>query len=89
MQCVRVYETHNAKIYKELSLNFNIAGITEFVNVYAEKIPEDENSMHDGDRVINAFNFDRESNKPHGVPFKFVIKSVSAQYVFLDFFAYL
>lgn len=75
MQCVRVYETHNAKIYKELSLNFNIAGITEFVNVYAEKIPEDENSMHDGDRVINAFNFDRESNKPHGVPFKFVIKS--------------
>jgi len=75
MQHVRVYETHTAKMYKELSVNYNIAGINESVNLYAEKIPEDESSMHDGDRVINAFNFDREPNKPHGVPFKFVVKS--------------
>jgi ubiquitin carboxyl-terminal hydrolase 7 len=83
MQHVRVYETHTAKMYKELSVNYNIAGINESVNLYAEKIPEDENSIHDGDRIINAFNFDREPNKPHGVPFKFVVKSVSAHNAFL------
>ncbi|KAL1970798.1 hypothetical protein VTN77DRAFT_2632 [Rasamsonia byssochlamydoides] len=75
IQDVRVYEAHSGKIYKELSSNFNIAGVNEFVTLYAEKIPEEEATMQEGDRVINAFNFDREPSKPHGIPFKFVVKS--------------
>lgn len=75
---MRVYETHSGKIYKELPENFNIAGINEFVTLYAEKIPEEELNMPEDERVINAFNFDREPNKPHGVPFKFVVKPVSS-----------
>ncbi|KAL2010554.1 hypothetical protein VTN00DRAFT_6361 [Thermoascus crustaceus] len=71
---VRVYEAHSGKIYKELSENFSIAGINEFVTLYAEKVPEEEVNMQEGERTINAFNFDREPNKPHGVPFKFVVK---------------
>lgn len=78
IQDVRIYEAHSGKIYKELSSNFNIAGVNEFVTLYAEKIPEEELNMQEGDRVINAFSFDREPNKPHGIPFKFVVKPVSS-----------
>jgi len=74
---VRVYEAHSGKIYKELSDNFSIAGVNEFVTLYAEKVPEEEVNMQEGERTINAFNFDREPNRPHGVPFKFVVKPVS------------
>jgi ubiquitin carboxyl-terminal hydrolase 7 len=78
IQSVRVYETHSGKIYKELPESFNITGINEFVTLYAEKIPEEELNMQDDERVISAFNFDREPTKPHGVPFKFVVKPVSS-----------
>ncbi|OJJ48937.1 hypothetical protein ASPZODRAFT_129272 [Penicilliopsis zonata CBS 506.65] len=71
---LRVYEVHSGKIYKELTDDFNVAGINEFVTLYAERVPEEEVNLEEGDRVISAFNFDKEPAKPHGVPFKFVIK---------------
>ncbi|CAL00824.1 uncharacterized protein An09g05480 [Aspergillus niger] len=70
----RVYETHGGKIYREFQADSKIAGINEFVSLYAERVPEEEANMQDGERTINAFNFDREVNRPHGVPFKFVMK---------------
>jgi ubiquitin carboxyl-terminal hydrolase 7 len=76
IQDVRVYEAHSGKVYKELGDNFSIAGVNEFVTLYAEKIPEEEANMQEGERVISSFHFDREPNKPHGVPFKFVVKPV-------------
>lgn len=74
---VRIYETHAGKIYKEFQPDFKIAGINEFVTLYAERMPEDEVNMAEGERTINAYNFDREPSRPHGVPFKFVMKPVS------------
>ncbi|TQB70857.1 hypothetical protein MPDQ_008023 [Monascus purpureus] len=71
---VRVFEAHSGKIYKELRDDFSITGLNEFVTLYAEKIPQEELNMSEGERLINAFNFDREPGKPHGVPFKFVVK---------------
>lgn len=80
-QNLRVYEAHSGKIYKELDEDFNIASLSEYVSVYIEQMPEEEVNMGEGERSINAFNFDRETTKPHGVPFKFVVKPVSIQAV--------
>ena len=77
IQHVRVFEAHGGKIYKELREDFSIAGLNEFVLLYAERIPDEELNMSKGERLISAFNFDREPGKPHGVPFKFVVKPVS------------
>ncbi|RAL09179.1 ubiquitin-specific protease UBP15 [Aspergillus homomorphus CBS 101889] len=71
---IRVYETHGGKIYREFQPDSKIAGINEFVTLYAEKYPEEELNMQEGERTLNAFNFDREVSRPHGVPFKFVMK---------------
>lgn len=76
---IRIFEAHNGKIYKELKDDFSIAGLNEFVTLYAERIPKEELELSGGARLINAFNFDREPGKPHGVPFKFVVKPVSNQ----------
>jgi ubiquitin carboxyl-terminal hydrolase 7 len=73
-QLVRVYEAHACKVYKELSEDFVIVGISEYVTLYAEKIPEDELNATEEDRAIFSFHFDKEPTKPHGVPFKFVLK---------------
>ncbi|KAL4789589.1 hypothetical protein BDV19DRAFT_373829 [Aspergillus venezuelensis] len=71
----RVYEVHNFKIHKEFSRESKFSGSNDFVALYAEKVPEEELELESGARTINAFNFDKETNKPHGVPFKFVMKS--------------
>jgi ubiquitin carboxyl-terminal hydrolase 7 len=56
--------------------NFSVAGVNEFVVLYAEILPEEERNANEGDRSIYAFHFDKEPNKTHGVPFKFVVKPV-------------
>jgi ubiquitin carboxyl-terminal hydrolase 7 len=73
---VRIYETSSGKIHKELDETSNIAVVNELASLYAERIPEEELKKVEDERTINAFNFDREPNKPYGVPFKFVVKPV-------------
>ena len=74
IQNVRLYEVHGGKVYKELGDNFNVSGVNEFVSLYAERIPEEEVNAPEGTPSIYAFHFDKEPNKTHGVPFKFMLK---------------
>ena len=80
IKSLRVFEAHSGKFYKEHQQDSKIAGVNDFVPLYAEKVPEEEAKMEQGERTISAFNFDREPNRPHGVPFKFVMKPVSQPY---------
>lgn len=75
-QNFRVFEANNGKVSKELREDFNVAAINEYSTLYAEKIPAEELSMEGDERLISAFNFDREPSRSHGVPFKFVVKPV-------------
>lgn len=77
---LRLYEAHNCKIYKDLNDDYPVASITDYVKLYAESMPEEELKMSQKARVINAFHFDKEPNKPHGVPFKFVINPVGCPF---------
>ncbi|PWY79654.1 ubiquitin C-terminal hydrolase [Aspergillus heteromorphus CBS 117.55] len=70
----RVYEAHNGKIYKEFQEDSKISGINDFVLLFAERVPEEETNMQEGERTLNAFNFDRDASRPYGVPFKIVMK---------------
>jgi hypothetical protein len=74
---VRIYEANTGKIYRELPEGSDISRLNEYVSLYAEKIPDEELNMQEDERLINAFNFDREPTKAHGIPFKFVVKPVS------------
>ncbi|KAK2814130.1 hypothetical protein FQN50_000534 [Emmonsiellopsis sp. PD_5] len=76
MQHLRVWEVYSGRIYKELDEKFNVAGITDFVSLYIEKIPQEEIEMQEGEFKISCFNFDKEPSKAHGIPFKFVVKPV-------------
>lgn len=81
---VRIYESHGGKVYRELPEDFPVATISEFTALYAEVVPEEEQNAEDGDGAIYCFHFDKEPNKPHGIPFKFLVKPVSqdGRYVF-------
>ena len=71
---LRFYEARSGKVYKELMEDFNVSGITDSVILYAERIPDDELNFTNADRPIYCFHFDKEPIKPHGVPFKFILK---------------
>ena len=74
VQNIRFYEAHNGKIYRELSGDLSVTGITEFVTIFAEKIPDEEINATEDEQDIYCYHFDKEPNKTHSVPFKFLIK---------------
>jgi len=69
---VRVYEVHNNKVYKELSRDYSVVGINDYVGLVAERVPEEEINA-DPSHFIQAFHFQGEPSKPHGIPFRFLI----------------
>ena len=71
---MRILEVSQSRIHKEHQEQASVVPIQEFATLYAEVIPDDEVNAEDGDRAIYAFHYDKEPSKPHGVPFKFVIK---------------
>lgn len=77
MQQVRIYESHSGKIYKEYGEDHQVATMSEYVTLYAETKPEEERNANEGDFAIYCFHYDKETVKPHGVPFKFIVKPVS------------
>lgn len=81
---IRIYETHSHKFYKELTREHAVASITEFVQLIAERIPEEDLKAAQNE-FIYAFHYQTEPSKPHGIPFKFHIKEVSSGLsIFLD-----
>ena len=82
---MRLLEVMGGKIKQELPEDYNVTNINEYATLYAERIPAEELNKDDEDRVISAFNFDREPNRTHGVPFRFVVKPVSPFRLFCPF----
>ncbi|KAI9784883.1 MAG: hypothetical protein M1816_000578 [Peltula sp. TS41687] len=74
MEHIRLYEVHANKIYKILHPDLSVASINDYVTLYAEKIPEDELQAEDKTKFINAFHFNKDPSKAHGVPFRFILK---------------
>lgn len=73
---VKVWEVNANKLYKELSPDFSVASINEFIQLYAEKQGDDDIPQGEDERWIKCYHFQKEANKSHGVPFKFVVKEV-------------
>ncbi len=88
IQNVRIYETHGGKVHKIYYPESSISLVSEFVALYAEVIPEEEKHMAEGEVMISCFHFDKDSNKPHGVPFRFVVKPVSPFFLTIPFRLY-
>ena len=76
MANIRVYEAHNARVYKELSREHSVTSLSDYSTLYAEEIPEEERNAQEGDKAIYVFHFDKEPNRPHSIPFKFLVKPV-------------
>lgn len=74
---MRFFDVLGGKIKQEFREDYSVTNIPENSTIYAEKIPAEELNMEYEDRVINAFNFDKEPTRTHGIPFKFIVKPVS------------
>ena len=72
---IRAYEINSNKIHKELARENHVVSITDYVQLIAERIP-DEDLVAEPSEFIQAFHFQGEPSKSHGIPFKFHIKPV-------------
>lgn len=73
---IRLFETHSNRIHRELSRASPISNITDYVQLVAERCPQDEIDANPND-FIYAFHFHHEPSKSHGIPFKFRVIEVS------------
>ncbi|KAI5289293.1 hypothetical protein KEM55_008856 [Ascosphaera atra] len=71
---IRLFEVHNNRIYKEVPESYGVTGLNEYVGLYAEPVPVEETEMGEEEYLVNAFHYDKEPNRPHGIPFKLVVK---------------
>lgn len=72
---IRVYETTSNKVYREPTRDSAVLNLSEYTAIYAERVP-DEEADADENNFINAFHFQNEVNRTHGVPFKFLLIEV-------------
>jgi ubiquitin carboxyl-terminal hydrolase 7 len=63
-------------VYKVLPLTHSVISLNEFLTIYAERIPEEEQQMEPdkGDRALWCFHFEKEPSKHHSIPFIFALK---------------
>ena len=74
---VSIFETHNNRLHKLWHEESALQSISEFVALCAAVTPDEEANMTSDEDLVNVFQFDKEPNKTHGAPFRFVIKPVS------------
>ena len=75
-QNVRICEVRGNKVYKELLLDDPVAILSEYAGLLAEKMPGEERDA-DRSNFVDCFHFEKEPTKPHGIPFRFLVKPVS------------
>ncbi|KAI0908993.1 cysteine proteinase [Ustulina deusta] len=70
---IRVYEIHNHKFFRELVPNYPVLSINDYVEVIAERVPEEEIDAPELD-FIKVIHFQNDPSRVHGYPFKFLLK---------------
>ncbi|MCJ1310532.1 hypothetical protein MMC25_004196 [Agyrium rufum] len=71
---VRVICANNGKIFKEPNNDYPVTSIVDYYILYAERVPDEELNMTEDERLLQAFHCEKDVQKWHGIPFKFVIK---------------
>lgn len=72
---IRIYETNSHRIYREPPRDHSVANLSEYTQIYAERVPQEELTAEDNN-FIQGFHFQGEVNRAHGVPFKFLLLEV-------------
>ena len=83
---IRILEVQNCKILREPRMDLPLTHMMDHSILMAEVVPLEERDAGSDTRCISAMHFDKEPNLPHGVPFKLLIKPVSAIVLFRYFY---
>ncbi|KAH9909870.1 hypothetical protein F4778DRAFT_713206 [Xylariomycetidae sp. FL2044] len=70
---IRVYEINHHKFFRELVPSYAVLGINDYVDVVAERVPDEELDADERD-FIKVQQFQTEPSRAHGIPFRFLLK---------------
>ncbi|KAL2062656.1 hypothetical protein VTL71DRAFT_5728 [Oculimacula yallundae] len=68
---IRLYELSQHRLSRQLDRNLPVNNLSEYINIMAERCPEDEVGEEDSSDIISAFHFQGEPKNSHGFPFRF------------------
>jgi ubiquitin carboxyl-terminal hydrolase 7 len=73
---IQIIAVQSGRIQKVLGLDYPVASISDYIQLFALRIPEEDLDVTEDYRPINTFHFDKDPAKVHGVPFTFYLKRV-------------
>lgn len=78
---IQLYEVHGCKIHKHLNREQAVISISDYTSIVAERVPPENLENDDDGTMIQAFHFQAEPSKSHGIPFLFRVKRVCGNYI--------
>ncbi|KAJ3194436.1 hypothetical protein HK101_002705 [Irineochytrium annulatum] len=69
---LRMFEVNYYKIHKVFADDDPISTVSDFSTLYVEEVPDE--TLDNGDKLVNVFHFNKEPSRGHSVPFRFVLK---------------
>lgn len=69
-----IFGVHSNRVYKDFDLTCPVTSLQDFLLLYAEVISEDELNLDEDDQYMNAYHFQKEPTRSHGIPFRFIVK---------------
>ena len=73
---VHLYTVQNNKISNEIDVDFPVASLNDYSALLAQRVSKDELETAEGEHLVYVFHYDKDVSKSHGIPFKFLLKSV-------------
>ncbi|CZT50859.1 related to human ubiquitin-specific protease [Rhynchosporium secalis] len=68
---IRLFEVAQHRLSRQIDRNLLVNSLSEYINIMAERVPEDEIGFEDSIDIISAFHFQGEAKNSHGIPFRF------------------
>lgn len=68
-----MFEVNNHKLFREMSREYPVISINEYTGLVAERMLPEEADATD-QTFISCFHFQNEPNRPHGMPFRFLVE---------------
>lgn len=74
---IRIFEIGNGTAQRIFNGTEPVRDVSDSIELFAEEVPLDELESEESKRIVPVFHYNKEPNRTHGIPFRFVLLPVS------------
>lgn len=73
---IRIFELYQGRTQKFFQGNEVVRDISESTELFAEEVLMEEEESRDDERIVQVYHFNKDPQRAHGVPFRFILRAV-------------